>query len=143
MDDKKAFKILASVSIILCMCIILFNVWVAPSIVPTYKEYRKIFNISDDNDFEEEYIKGSYELEDDEENDDDDDDDDDEVQIVNINDADLDELMTLPNVGETLAKRIIDYREKYGSFKTEEDLLNVEGLGEKKLEAIIEFIEVE
>ena len=142
MDDKKAFKILASVSIILCMCIILFNAWVAPSIVPTYKEYRKIFNISDDNDFEEEYIKGSYELEDDDENDDDDDDDD-EVQIVNINDADLDELMTLPNVGETLAKRIIDYREKYGSFKTEEDLLNVEGLGEKKLEAIIEFIEVE
>lgn len=141
MDDKKAFKILASVSIILCMCIILFNAWVAPSIVPTYKEYRKIFNISDDNDFEEEYIKGSYELEDDDENDDDDDDD--EVQIVNINDADLDELMTLPNVGETLAKRIIDYREKYGSFKTEEDLLNVEGLGEKKLEAIIEFIEVE
>lgn len=140
MDDKKAFKILASVSIILCMCIILFNAWVAPSIVPTYKEYRKIFNISDDNDFEEEYIEGSYELEDDDENDDD---DDDEVQIVNINDADLDELMTLPNVGETLAKRIIDYREKYGSFKTEEDLLNVEGLGEKKLEAIIEFIEVE
>ncbi len=142
MDDKKAFKILASVSIILCMCIILFNAWVAPSIVPTYKEYRKIFNISDDNDFEEEYIEGNYELEDDEENDDDDDDDD-KVQIVNINDADLDELMTLPNVGETLAKRIIDYREKYGSFKTEEDLLNVEGLGEKKLEAIIEFIEVE
>ena len=142
MDDKKAFKILASVSIILCMCIIIFNAWVAPSIVPTYKEYRKIFNISDDNDFEEEYIEGSYELEDDDENDDDDDDDD-EVQIVNINDADLDELMTLPNVGETLAKRIIDYREKYGSFKTEEDLLNVEGLGEKKLEAIIEFIEVE
>lgn len=144
MDDKKAFKVLASISIILCIFIVLFNSWIAPSIVPTYQEYQKIFNIQDDqddDDFANEYTENFYnDLDDDK---DEDIDNEDEIQIVNINDADLDELMMLPNIGETLAKRIIDYREKYGDFETEEELLNIEGLGEKKLETIIEYIEIE
>ena len=61
---------------------------------------------------------------------------------VNINTADIDELMGLPNIGETLAKRIIAYREKNGSFKTVEEIMAVEGIGEGKFGAIREYIKV-
>lgn len=64
-------------------------------------------------------------------------------RIVNVNEADLDELMTLPRIGETTAQRIIDYREANGAFETVEDLLNVEGIGEGTLDNLRNLITVE
>lgn len=53
---------------------------------------------------------------------------------VNINTASSQELQTISGIGEAKAKRIIDYREKNGPFKTVDDLTAVSGIGEKTLE---------
>lgn len=56
--------------------------------------------------------------------------------LVNINTADSSELQTLSGIGEAKAKKIIDYREQNGSFKSVDELTNVSGIGEKTLESI-------
>ena len=61
---------------------------------------------------------------------------------VNINTADVTELAQLPGIGEVLAQRIVDYRSVHGSFTAEEQLTNVDGIGEGKLEAILEQITI-
>lgn len=50
---------------------------------------------------------------------------------VNINTASQDQLETLPGIGAKAAQRIIEFRQKNGSFKKPEDLMNVKGVGEK------------
>ncbi len=61
---------------------------------------------------------------------------------VNINTADIAELAGLPGIGDVLARRIVDYRNAHGSFTAVEQLTNVEGIGEGKLEAILEQITI-
>ena len=53
---------------------------------------------------------------------------------VNINTANVDELMTLDQIGEAYAKRIVAYRQSNGSFQKPEDILMVKGIGPKVLE---------
>ncbi|MDY6831428.1 MAG: helix-hairpin-helix domain-containing protein [Thermodesulfobacteriota bacterium] len=55
-------------------------------------------------------------------------------QMVNINTASVDELTTLTGVGKEIARRIIEYREANGSFKSVEQLKEVKGIGAKILE---------
>ena len=50
--------------------------------------------------------------------------------------------MLLPGVGETIAKRIIEYRTENGEFAAVEDLLKVNGIGEKKLDQMKPYIKV-
>jgi len=50
---------------------------------------------------------------------------------VNINTAGVEQLQTLPRIGEKVALRIIDYRKKNGPFKRIEGLLKIKGIGEK------------
>ena len=50
---------------------------------------------------------------------------------MNLNSASAAQLQTLPGVGASAAQRIVDYRQKNGSFKKIEELMNVKGIGEK------------
>lgn len=61
-------------------------------------------------------------------------------ELININIADSDKLQELPGIGEAKAKAIIKYREEIGNFKTIEDLLNVDGIGNSLYEEIKIFI---
>ena len=61
---------------------------------------------------------------------------------VNINTADADTLTALPGIGQVLAERILAYRQQNGSFRAVEEIMKVEGIGEKKAEAILELITV-
>lgn len=61
---------------------------------------------------------------------------------VNINTADADTLTALPGIGRVLAERIVAYRRQNGSFRAIEEITNVEGIGEKKAEAILDLITV-
>ena len=58
------------------------------------------------------------------------------TQVVNINHADLVQLQTLPGVGPALAERIVTHREANGPYASIEQLLDVKGIGDKKLEKI-------
>ena len=61
-------------------------------------------------------------------------------QKININTADLHTLMTLPGIGQVYAQRIIDYRNANGAFTDIAQLKEVEGIGEKRFEAIKDYI---
>ena len=62
--------------------------------------------------------------------------------LININTATAQQLTALPGIGESYAQNIIDYREENGPFKTKESLLNVDGIGQNRLEAILDYITV-
>jgi competence protein ComEA len=51
--------------------------------------------------------------------------------LVNLNTATERELELLPGVGAATAARIVEYRQKKGPFKKVEELMNVQGIGEK------------
>ncbi len=61
---------------------------------------------------------------------------------INLNTAESAQLELLPRVGPALAKRIIDFREKNGSFKSTEELMLVRGIGEKTFEQMKPYLTI-
>jgi competence protein ComEA len=51
--------------------------------------------------------------------------------MINLNTATAAELEMLPGIGPKVAARIVEYRQKKGPFKKIEELMNVQGIGEK------------
>ncbi|HEY46629.1 MAG: hypothetical protein AMJ88_10920 [Anaerolineae bacterium SM23_ 63] len=64
------------------------------------------------------------------------------VDKININTAAAAKLETLPGIGPSLAKKIVEYRETHGPFLKIEDLLNVSGIGPSKFESIRDLITI-
>ena len=62
--------------------------------------------------------------------------------LININTASLDELQTLPGIGEILGQRIIDYRIEYGEFSYIEEIMMVSGIKDSIYEQIKDYITV-
>lgn len=54
-----------------------------------------------------------------------------DLKKVNINSANLEELMTLDGIGEKIAARVLEFRKKNGSFQKPEDIMMVKGIGPK------------
>ena len=63
-------------------------------------------------------------------------------EVLDINTAGAKELEKLPSIGKTLAQAIVDYREEHGNFESIEEVMQVEGIGEGRFEAIREKIKV-
>jgi competence protein ComEA len=61
---------------------------------------------------------------------------------ININTAGRSELEKLPGIGPAMAERIIKHREQHGSFMSVDDLVNVSGIGEKRLEGMRDMVTV-
>jgi competence protein ComEA len=59
---------------------------------------------------------------------------------LSINQATTTDLESLPGLGPVLAERIVSYRESNGRFDAVDDLLEVPGIGEAKLEAIRDLV---
>ena len=60
--------------------------------------------------------------------------------LISLSHATVQDLQTLPGIGEAKANAIVAYREEHGSFKTVDELTNVAGIGEKTLEGFIDLI---
>ena len=61
---------------------------------------------------------------------------------LDVNNAPWYELVLLPKLGEVKAKAIVAYREKYGSFKSIDELSKVKGINTSVLESIRDHIKI-
>jgi len=62
--------------------------------------------------------------------------------LVDVNSATVEQLEAVNGIGEKIATEIVAYREEHGSFKTMDELLNVKGIAEKRLEKIKDAVEI-
>lgn len=62
--------------------------------------------------------------------------------LLNINEATLEEMMTLPSIGESKANLILEYRNENGNFKSIEDLMDIPGIKQGVFDKIKDKIKV-
>lgn len=65
------------------------------------------------------------------------------ISRININTASARELEALPGIGEGLAARIVEHRQKYGAFRRPEHLIIVRGISDRRFRALRNYISVE
>lgn len=65
-----------------------------------------------------------------------------EGRRVNVNSADAAQLALLPRVGPSVAQRIVAFRKENGPFKAPEDLMLVQGIGEKTFQLLKPYVAV-
>ena len=54
-----------------------------------------------------------------------------EAETININQASAEEISQLKGIGQKYAERIVQYRDEHGPFESPEDIIKVQGIGEK------------
>lgn len=62
--------------------------------------------------------------------------------LVDLNTATYEELVALPGIGPKTAEKILAYRQEQGVFQEVYQLIEVNGIGEKKMEALLPYITV-
>lgn len=65
-----------------------------------------------------------------------------EVAVLDLNMATAEELATLPGIGEKLASTIVAFREEHGAFSSVWELTAIDGIGERKLNAILPYLKI-
>ncbi len=63
--------------------------------------------------------------------------------MIDINTAEIDDLLMVKGIGQVTAKNILEYRQKLGGFSSLEELKNVAGIGSKKLQDLKPQLTVE
>ena len=63
-----------------------------------------------------------------------------DVETININSATREELQQLPGIGPAYADRIIEWRDENGPFTSSGQLLDIRGIGERRLEQLLPYI---
>jgi competence ComEA-like helix-hairpin-helix protein len=63
--------------------------------------------------------------------------------FINLNTATLEELEKLPGIGQVLAGRIIEHRERYGPFRRAEHLMMVRGISERRFRSLSAILTAE
>ncbi len=61
---------------------------------------------------------------------------------IDLNKATIEELENLPGIGPKIAKNIVEYREKFGPFRSVEELLEIKGIGPKRLKRLKKYLKV-
>ncbi len=63
--------------------------------------------------------------------------------LLDLNVSSRMDLETLPGIGPVLADRIVSYRSIHGDFQQVDDLVNVSGIGAKRLRRLLPYVTVE
>lgn len=64
------------------------------------------------------------------------------VKKIDINSASIEELISLAGIGESKAKNIVDFRTKYGNFKTIDEIMYVSGISDNLFQNICDLITI-
>ena len=65
------------------------------------------------------------------------------ADAININTSGVNELRRIPNIGEKLALKIVEFREKHGPFRRPENLLLINGISDRRFREIRHLVRVE
>ena len=65
-----------------------------------------------------------------------------EARPIDLNTADSAALESVPGIGKSLSQRILAFREKNGPFQSVDDLLKIQGVGEKSIQRLRPYLTV-